>query len=84
MAVAHRTISQLTLKWPKGDPRYVETFGEQIAATKSVCLADITQFYNDFVGTGHGELVVVGDFDPKPITSQIEQHLASMDAAAGE
>lgn len=77
MAVAYRTISQLTLKWPNGDPRHAETFGEQIAATKRVRLAEIKQFYNDFVGAGHGELVVVGDFDPKPITAQIEQHLAS-------
>jgi zinc protease len=77
MQVARRAISQLTLQWPKGDPRYAETFGEQIAATKSVRLADIKQFYNDFVGAGHGELVVVGDFDPEPITARIEQHLAS-------
>jgi zinc protease len=77
MAVADRTISQLTLRWPKADPRYPETFAEQIAATRSVRLADITRFYNDFVGAGHGELVVVGDFDPKPITAQIERHFAS-------
>jgi zinc protease len=77
MTVAQRTVRQLTLQWPKGDPRYAETFDEQIAATQSVRLADIKQFYNDFVGAGHGELVVVGDFDPKGITAQIEQHLAS-------
>ncbi|HEY5924798.1 MAG TPA: pitrilysin family protein [Kofleriaceae bacterium] len=75
MAVAFQTINQLTEKWPKSDPRYTETTDEQIANIKKVRLADIKQFYKDFVGAGHGELVVVGDFDAKAITTQLEQHI---------
>jgi zinc protease len=75
MTVAFQTISQLTTKWPKSDPRYPESIAEQIAAIKKVRMADIKQFYKDFAGAGYGELVVVGDFDPKAITAQIEKHL---------
>jgi zinc protease len=75
MTVAFQTISQLTTKWPKSDPRYSESIAEQIVAIKKVRMADIKQFYKDFVGAGNGELAVVGDFDPKAITEQIEKHL---------
>ena len=76
MAVAFRTLGQLTSKWPKSDPRYDVSVEEQIAAIKKVRLADIKQFYKQFAGAGAGELAIVGDFDPQPITAQIEQHFA--------
>ncbi len=75
MAVAFQTMSQLTEKWPKSDPRYSESIAEKIAGVKKVRMADIKQFYKDFVGAGHGELSIVGDFDPKAISDQIEKHL---------
>ncbi|HTL34544.1 MAG TPA: pitrilysin family protein [Kofleriaceae bacterium] len=73
--VAFNALSQLTQKWPKGDPRYSETIDEQIASIKKIQLGEIKQFYKDFVGAGHGELSVVGDFDPAAISAQIEKHL---------
>jgi zinc protease len=76
MTVAFQTIRQLTTRWAKSDPRYQQSIAEQIAAIKKVRMADIKQFYTDFVGAGHGELAVVGDFDPKLIAAQIEKHLA--------
>lgn len=76
MAVAFTTISQLTDKWPKSDPRYDASIAEQIEEIKKVQLGQIKQFYKDFVGAGHGELAVVGDFDPKALSEQIEQHFA--------
>ncbi|HEY5949220.1 MAG TPA: insulinase family protein, partial [Kofleriaceae bacterium] len=74
MTVAFHTISQLTSKWPKSDPRYSQSIAEQIVAIKAVKMPAIKQFYKDFAGAGHGELAVVGDFDPKAITAQIEGH----------
>ena len=73
MAMAFLVISQLTSKWPKGDPRYPMLVSEQIAAVKKVSLGDIKKFYKDFVGAGHGELSIVGDFDAATITAQIEK-----------
>ena len=71
--VAFTTLSQLTTKWPKTDPRYQPTIAEQIDEVKKVKLADIKQFYKDFAGTGHGELAIVGDFDAAATSAQIEK-----------
>ncbi len=73
MATAFLVISQLTSKWAKGDPRYPMLVPEQIAAVKKVSIGDIKKFYKDFVGAGHGELAVVGDFDVAAVTAQIEK-----------
>jgi zinc protease len=72
-AVAWSVMSQLTDKWPKSDPRYQETPTEEIAAVKQLQLADVKRFYQDFVGAGHGELAVVGDFDPAAVRAQVEK-----------
>jgi zinc protease len=77
MATAFATLGQLTTKWPKGDPRYPMTPAERIQDIKAAKLGDIKQFYKDFVGAGHGELAVVGDFDAAAISAQVEKLFAS-------
>jgi zinc protease len=74
--VAFTTLQQLMTKWPKSDPRYAASIAEQIDDVKKVKLADIKQFYADFIGAGHGELAIVGDFDPAVIAAQVEKGLA--------
>jgi zinc protease len=53
--------------WPKGDPRYVATFDEQVAEYTAATLEDARRFYAENYGASHGELVVVGDFDPAEV-----------------
>ncbi len=72
-AVAWVVLSQLTNPWPKTDPRYPMSAAEQIDAIKKIKVGDLKAFYKDFVGAGHGELAVVGDFDPAAISAQIEK-----------
>jgi zinc protease len=72
MTSAFTTFGQLTTKWPKTDPRYSQTVQEQLADIKKAGLAEITRFYRDVAGAGHGELAVVGDFDPATITARVE------------
>ncbi len=73
MTIAFTTLQELSSKWPKGDPRHVDSIPEQIAAMKKVSIGEIKQFYKDFVGAGHGELAVVGDHDPAAISAQVEK-----------
>ncbi|GIT30577.1 MAG: hypothetical protein Ct9H300mP1_26230 [Planctomycetaceae bacterium] len=47
------------------DPRYEPTIEEEIAAIKSVERKQLVTLYENFLGGNHGELAVVGDFDPK-------------------
>ncbi len=70
--VAWQVLSQLANPWPTTDPRYPASAAEDIAAIKKVKLADLKAFYTDFVGAGHGELAVVGDFDATAISAQVE------------
>ncbi|MGE5184133.1 MAG: insulinase family protein, partial [Acidobacteriota bacterium] len=76
MASAFATLVQMISKWPKSDPRYPMTPSERVDELKKVKLADIKQFYKEFVGAGHGELVVIGDFDPAAISAQVEKRFA--------
>jgi zinc protease len=48
---------------PRGHPRYVGTFDEQIAALEAVTLEEARAFYREFYGAAAGDLTLVGDFD---------------------
>jgi zinc protease len=68
--------------YPKGDPRYVETFEESLAAYKAATLDDAKKFYADFYGASNGELAVVGDFDEAAVTSLAGELFGSWKSAA--
>ncbi len=57
--------------YPKGDPRYVETFEESIASYKGATLEDARQFYARFYGGSNAELAIVGDFDGAAVWKQV-------------
>jgi zinc protease len=73
--LAWRTLNMLTSSWPLGDPRRQLSLPEQMDLVRRVSIGQVKQFYKDFVGAGHGELAVVGDFDPAAITAQLEKHV---------
>jgi zinc protease len=60
-----RTLSP----YPPTDVRYVPTIDEQIARVKETTLEQVQAVYKDFLGAGHGELAVVGDFDAAEVPS---------------
>lgn len=62
--------------YPKGDPRYVPTITEEIEAVKALDVAAIETLYREYLGAAHGELTVVGDFDPEKTRSRISEMLA--------
>jgi zinc protease len=72
-SLAVSALQRIAEPWPKGDPRYHATVAEQIADVKATTAGDVRAFYTDFAGAGHGELVVVGDFDPAAVTAQVEK-----------
>lgn len=54
--------------YPQNDVRYTPTLEERIAEAKAVTLDDLKRFYAEFYGANHGEITLVGDFDPQEIT----------------
>jgi zinc protease len=61
--------------YPKGDVRYTPTLDEEIADLKALSLDQLKAFHQGFYGASHGEVTVVGDFDPAAVTKQIEELL---------
>ena len=66
-AIAYMEIQRHIYPYAKSDPRYVETFDEEIAEIKSVSLEAVKKFYQDFYGSSYGTMSVVGDFDESEI-----------------
>jgi zinc protease len=60
-------ILRLLSPYSSDDVRYVPTLDEQIERTKNVSLDQIKTLYQEFLGAQHGELVIVGDFEPSEI-----------------
>src|SRR5205814_78877 len=70
--VLHRTLSP----YPSDDVRYYTTTEEDIQRTKAVTIEQIRRVYEDYLAATQGELVIVGDFDPKTTLKTIEDTLA--------
>lgn len=71
-AIASNAMSRHFNRYPKGHPRYADTFEEQLAALRAVSLDQVKQFHQQFHGAGDGEIAVVGDFDQQTIKTQLE------------
>ena len=71
-AIAGNRFARHVNPYPKGDPRYVETFEESTASTKKVTLDEVKKFYKDFHGCTSGTTIgIVGDFDQAQIQKLI-------------
>lgn len=62
-AIAMLEFSRHLNRFPKGDPRYRRTPGEEIADLNALTVDDVKRFYKEFYGASSGELSVTGDFD---------------------
>jgi len=60
-------ILRLLSHYPSDDVRYVPTFDEQADRVKRVTLDQVRALDRDYLGAGHGELVIVGDFEPSEV-----------------
>jgi zinc protease len=60
-------IQRLLSQYPGDDVRYVPTIDEQVDRLKNVTALQVKSLYHDYLGADHGELVIVGDFEPTEI-----------------
>ena len=56
-------------QYPKGDIRYSGTLDEVLDNIRKLTLAEVKAFHKDFYGASNGEFTVVGDFDPKEVST---------------
>ncbi|MFG6486417.1 M16 family metallopeptidase [Roseateles sp. BYS78W] len=73
-AVASHDLQRaITAQYPKDDPRFVASFDDGIAALKAMTPEKLQTFHREFLGAGHGELVLVGDFDAAEVKPLLER-----------
>jgi zinc protease len=58
---------------PAGHPREVKTPEQMSEDMKAVKLDELKAFYKEFYGASYGDLVLVGDFDPKEMEALAKQ-----------
>jgi len=75
-SLAATVLARHLSPYPKGHPSHVETVDETEAELKAVTLAQVKAFYQEFFGASHGQLSVVGDFDPAEVSKVTTELLA--------
>ena len=75
--VARQTLQRKLFPYPKNDVRHILPIAGVIDRYEKAKLADVQRVYQDFLGTGAGELVIVGDFDPKQTLPLLKKSLSS-------
>ncbi len=62
--------------WPEGHPYDAETLEESLARVRALDRDQLAAFHRDFYGTAHGEIAIVGDFDPVAVKQQLQELFA--------
>ncbi|WP_370446419.1 M16 family metallopeptidase [Glaciimonas sp. PCH181] len=78
---AAEALSQHFNLYPQGHWLSAPNIDQQIANIKAVKLADVVAFHAAFYGASHGEMAVVGDFDPVATTKVIEAEFGTWKSA---
>ncbi len=76
-ALAALALERALNPFKKNDVRYVGTIDEDIAEVGKVTLDDVKKFHQQFYGTSHGELVVVGQFDQAAVSKTVAELFGS-------
>ena len=79
-SLAMRKLRRAFRPYPSTDPRYEPTIEEEIAQIKSVDRKQLASLYKNFLGGTHGELAIVGDFDPKTTLPLLEKLVSGWEA----
>jgi zinc protease len=59
-----RALGREFAPYAPDDVRYVPSIEEEIARNRAVTIEHIRRLYRDYLGGQHGEIAIVGDFDP--------------------
>jgi zinc protease len=75
MMLAPRALERKLSPYPPDDVRHVPTVEESVRRLEAVTLEQVKRLYAEQVGGGHGEFVVVGDFDPAAAAAKVDAAL---------
>ena len=80
-SLARTFISRAISPYPADDPRYVPTIEESIDQWKSLTREQVQQLHEQYLNGAHGDLAIVGDFDPEEVQPLLEDIFDSWTAS---
>jgi zinc protease len=80
-SLARTFVSRKLSPYEKGDPRSVPTIAEDIQRWKSLTREQVQELYDQYLNGVHGEIAIVGDFDPQEVRPLLEETLADWQAS---
>jgi zinc protease len=80
-ARAMRVMRRKTSSYPREDVRYTPTIEESLERLAKVSVDEVRKLYAEQLGGEHGELVVIGDFDPSTVVQRMDAALKDWNAA---
>ncbi len=72
-AIASRALARHDNPYPPGHVRYAPTLDEEIADVAKVTIDDVRRFHAAFTGASHGQIAIVGDFDPAAVRALLAE-----------
>lgn len=72
-AIASNTVQQKISVYEADDPRYVTSLEEDVELAKGVTIEQVKELYSTLFSGNHGELSIVGDFDPAEVAPAISK-----------
>jgi zinc protease len=80
MRLGFNQLARLLSDYPEDDVRYEASVDEQVRRLKAASLDQVRRLHAEFLGAGHGELAVVGDFDADDALSALSKALGGWKA----
>lgn len=80
--LVQRDLQALLSPYPRANVRHVRTNDEETEDLEAVTLADVRRFHQEFYGASHGELIVVGTFEPAAVEKAAAELLGGWRSAA--
>jgi zinc protease len=74
--LAVNRLQRLLTSYAPDDVRYIPTIDEEIERTRSVTVEQVRSLYETLVGASHGELSIVGEFEPSEALPVLERTFA--------
>ncbi len=79
-AVADDAMRRYFDGYPAGHIRSFKTYAERLPEVRALRLDTVRAFHRDFYGTSHGEIAIVGSFDPAVATAELKTLFAPWSA----
>ena len=81
-ALAPTELRRALRPFPRGDVRRAVSIEEEIEDVSKAKLEELRSFHKQFYGANHGEVAIVGDFDPAEAKKAIEELFGSFNNKA--